>query len=219
MAQRTIPIKHQLDLPQRPADVQRCERGSAQGSQENRMTVTTSMQDILATIQRNQRQIDLLTANSTQLTNFLLQQGLIQNLVDIAGLTGGHGMPEIHARKGQGLAPPVALASPVVSKTAPTTRKARGRRPGANVARKEATVPPDSNVARGRLQTDLMISWARRHRGVLNLSDFRAAREGKAPGVPDSFFTTTMYTKAKQLLEEGALAKEGPGHYRLLGSK
>ena len=79
-------------------------------------------------------------------------------------------------------------------------------------------MPPDSNVARGKLQADLIVSWARRHRGVLNLSDFRAAKEGKAPGVADSFFTTTMYTKAAGLVKEGVLIKEGPGDYRLAGA-
>jgi hypothetical protein len=179
------------------------------------MKVTMPMQDILATIQRNQQQIDLLTVNNTQLTNFLLQQGFIQDLADLPGFTNGHGAPVLAVHNGPGVAPQLALAAPVASEAAPTTRKRRGRPPGAKGARKEPTVPPDSNIARGRLQADLMISWARRHGSVLCLSDFRAAKKGKAPGIADSFFTTTMYTKAARLAEAGVLAKEGPGYYRL----
>jgi hypothetical protein len=183
------------------------------------MKVTMPMQDILATIQRNQSQIDLLTANNTQLTTFLLHQGFVQNLADLRGVTNGHGAPALATSNGHGVAPPLALAAPVAPEAAPTTRKTRGRPPGAKGERKEPTAPPDSNAARGRLQTDLMISWARRHGGVLNLSDFRAAKEGKAPGITDSFFTTTMYTKAGRLVEAGVLAKEGPGYYRLADAR
>ena len=52
------------------------------------MKVTMNMQEILATIQRNQQQIDLLTANNTQLVHFLLSQGMIQNLSELPGFNG-----------------------------------------------------------------------------------------------------------------------------------
>ena len=52
------------------------------------MKVTMGMQEILATIQRNQQQIDLLTANNTQLVHFLLSQGMIQNLSELPGFNG-----------------------------------------------------------------------------------------------------------------------------------
>ena len=74
------------------------------------MTVTMSMQEILATIQRNQQQIDLLTANNTQLVHFLLSQGMIQNLSELPGLNGHAllgGMATLH---GPPIAPPLLPA-------------------------------------------------------------------------------------------------------------
>jgi hypothetical protein len=44
------------------------------------MKVDIDLQEILSTIQRNQQQIDLLTANNTQLVNYLLHTGATQAL-------------------------------------------------------------------------------------------------------------------------------------------
>ena len=80
------------------------------------MNVTMPMQDILATIQRNQAQIDLLTANNSQLTSFLLQQGLIQNLAEPAqGFRNDRGTPELFAHSGRVFALPLPGPAPVVS--------------------------------------------------------------------------------------------------------
>lgn len=43
------------------------------------MNIDIELQEILATIDRNQRQIDLLVANNTQLTRMLLMQGMQAN--------------------------------------------------------------------------------------------------------------------------------------------
>ena len=50
------------------------------------MNITMDLQGVLALMQRNQQQIDLLTANQTELTNYLLRMGMAQN---VAVLNGG----------------------------------------------------------------------------------------------------------------------------------
>jgi hypothetical protein len=81
----------------------------------------------------------------------------------------------------------------------------------------EATVT--SNAGRGKLQADLLVAWAKQAGGTLNLSQFRAANEGKARGIKHSFYTTTMYTKVGKLTEQGVFTKIGPGEYRLNDSR
>lgn len=181
------------------------------------MTVTMNMQEILATIQRNQQQIDLLTANNTQLVHFLLSQGMIQNLSELPGLN-GHGLVGgMATQQGPGISPPL-LPSP----TAPSTRKARKvamRKPTRHVEGSVQETTATSNAGRGKLQADLLIAWAKQAGGTLILSQFRAANEGKARGVKSSFYTTTMYTKVGKLTEQGVFTKIGPGEYRLNDSR
>jgi hypothetical protein len=171
------------------------------------------MQEILATIQRNQQQIDLLTANNTQLVHFLLSQGMIQNLSELPGLNGHAllgGMATLHGP---------AIAQPLLpSPTKPSARHARKlvtrkptKRRGTDVRVPVAT----SNAGRGQLQAELLIAWAKQAGGRLNLAQFRTANEGKTRGIKHSFYTTTMYTKVGKLTEQGVFIKIGPGEYRL----
>ncbi len=181
------------------------------------MTVTMSMQEILATIQRNQQQIDLLTANNTQLVHFLLSQGMIQNLSELPGLN-GHGLIGGMATPHAPGISPTLLPSP----TEPSARKARkvaSRKPSRRVEAGAQEVAATSNVGRGKLQADLLVAWAKQAGGTLNLSQFRAANEGKARGIKRSFYTTTMYTKVGKLTEQGVFTKIGPGEYRLNDSR
>jgi hypothetical protein len=175
------------------------------------------MQEILATIQRNQQQIDLLTANNTQLVHFLLSQGMIQNLSELPGLN-GHGLVGgVASLHGPGISPPL-LPSP----TTPSVRKARKvptRKPTKRVDAGARAASATSNAGRGQLQANLLISWARKAGGTLKLSQFRAANEGKARGIKGSFYTTTMYTKVGKLAEQGVFTKIGPGEYRLNDSR
>ena len=76
------------------------------------MKVTMSMQEILATIQRNQQQIDLLTANNTQLVHFLLSQGMIQNLSELPGFDGNGFTGGMAAFHGPAIPPPLLQAPP-----------------------------------------------------------------------------------------------------------
>jgi hypothetical protein len=177
------------------------------------MTVTMSMQEILATIQRNQQQIDLLTANNTQLVHFLLSQGMIQNLSELPELN-GHALPGGMATlHGPSIAAPLlpAPTEPSARKARkPVTRKAAKRR---DVGHQAAAAT--SNAGRGHLQAELLIAWARQAGGTLKLAQFRAANEGKTRGIKNSFYTTTMYTKVGKLTEQGVFTKIGPGEYRL----
>ncbi len=175
------------------------------------MKVDMAMQDILATIQRNQQQIDLLTANNTQLTSYLLQQGLIQHLSQIPGFRNG-GAPVAPAvnRHTNGATRAIAAPSPPVSAPA-ATGKRRGRPPKEPPA---TATKPASNVERGRYHREAMLAWARAHGGVLNLAEFRATNKGRMKCSP-TFWVTTMYSCATKMVRENLLAHEGPGLYRL----
>jgi hypothetical protein len=174
------------------------------------MKITMSMQEILATIQRNQQQIDLLTTNNTQLVHFLLSQGMIQNLSELPGFNGNGftaGIAAIHE-------PPPLLQAP----PKPPTRHARKGSVRKATKRREAIsmrAPANTNAGRGQLQAEVLIAWAKQAGGRLNLAQFRAANEGRTRGIKHSFYTTTMYTKVGKLTEQGVFTKIGPGEYRL----
>lgn len=172
------------------------------------MNISMPMQEILATIERNQQQIDLLTANNTQLVHFLLSQGMIQNLSQLPGFN-GHGVANgVSAHHTPSTFPPL-LAAPQ------PPPKRRGRKPAAERMAAMFTPQNGSKAERGRTQSEMLISWARQAGGRLNLAEFRAANEGKVPGLTDSFFSTTIYTKTSKLTREGVFRKVGPGEYRL----
>lgn len=171
------------------------------------MMVTMTMQEILATIERNQQQIDLLTANNTQLVHFLLSQGMIQSLSELPGLSG-------HTTRGMAVVQAPGAVLPLLA--APTKLPGRsGRKRIAKPSGAADTQRPTSNVGRGKLQSDLLVAWARRAGGTLKLAEFRAAQEGKVPGIKESFYSTTMYTKVGKLTQQGIFTKIGPGEYRL----
>jgi len=159
------------------------------------MNVTLAMQDVLATIQRNQQQIDLLTANNTQLVQFLLSQGMVQNMAEMSGFNAA--------------ASGAAADSPAVVPLLPAPAQRRGR-PRVEESAAEAAAQPATTG-----QGNLLIAFARQCGGKLKLADFRAAHRGKTPGISNSFFETTMYSKVSSLTQAGLLTKIGLGEYRL----
>lgn len=177
------------------------------------MKVTMNMQETLATIQRNQQQIDLLTANNTQLVHFLLSQGMIQNLSDLPGFNGNGFTGGMAAFHGPAIPPPLLQAPP--NPSAHHARKGSARKSPNRREANTTRVPATSNAGRGQFQAELLIAWAKQAGGTLNLSQFRAANEGRTRGIKHSFYTTTMYTKVGKLTEQGVFTKIGPGEYRL----
>jgi hypothetical protein len=176
------------------------------------MKITMGMQEILATIQRNQQQIDLLTTNNTQLIHFLLSQGMIQNLSELPGFNGNGFTAGIAAIQGP-VIPPLLQAPP----KPPVHHARRGstRKPTNHREASPTRAPTTSNAGRGQLQAEVLIAWAKQAGGRLNLAQFRAANEGRTRGIKHSFYTTTMYTKVGKLTEQGVFTKIGPGEYRL----
>jgi len=177
------------------------------------MKITMGMQEILATIQRNQQQIDLLTANNTQLVHFLLSQGMIQNLDELPGFNGNGFAGGMAAIQVPAIPPPLLQSPPK-----PPTRHARKGSVRKATKRREANstrAPANTNAGRGQLQAEVLIAWAKQAGGRLNLAQFRAANEGRTRGIKHSFYTTTMYTKVGKLTEQGVFTKIGPGEYRL----
>ena len=181
------------------------------------MKVTMNMQEILATIQRNQQQIDLLTANNTQLVHFLLSQGMIQNLSELPGFNGNGFTGGTAAFHGPAIPPPLLQAPP--KPPAHHARKGAARKPASRRQATATPTPPTSNAGRGQLQSEVLIAWAKQAGGRLNLAQFRAANEGRTRGIKHSFYTTTMYTKVGKLTEQGVFTKIGPGEYRLNDSR
>jgi hypothetical protein len=177
------------------------------------MKITMGMQETLATIQRNQQQIDLLTANNTQLVHFLLSQGMIQNLNELPGF-GGNGFTGEMAAIHEPVVPPPLLQAPP-EPPAHQARKGSARKPPKRREAHATRAPATSNAGRGLLQAELLIAWAKQAGGRLNLAQFRAANEGRTRGIKHSFYTTTMYTKVGKLTEQGVFSKIGPGEYRL----
>ena len=177
------------------------------------MKITMGMQEILATIQRNQQQIDLLTTNNTQLVHFLLSQGMIQNLSELPGFNGngpGGGMAATHV---SAMPPPLLQAPP--KPPSHQTRKGSVRKATKRREASSTRAPANTNADRGQLQAEVLIAWAKQAGRRLNLAQFRAANEGRTRGIKHSFYTTTMYTKVGKLTEQGVFTKIGPGEYRL----
>jgi len=168
------------------------------------MNVSMTMQEILATIQRNQEQIDLLTANNTELSNYLMEHGMAQNMASLVADRGAHVALPARAQVNSHL---LALPAPAAPPAPRGAKKRRGRPRKALVSR--------SDMEWGRGQAELLISWACENEGILELSAFREASEGM-PGVSPSFFKTTMYAKAGKLVDEGLLRRKSPGVYRLM---
>jgi len=140
------------------------------------MKVTMNMQETLATIQRNQQQIDLLTANNTQLVHFLLSQGMIQNLSELPGFNGNGFTGGMAAFHGPAIPPPLLQAPP--NPPAHHARKGSARKQAKRREANATPTPPTSNAGRGQLQAEILIAWAKQAGGRLNLAQFRAAMKG-----------------------------------------
>jgi len=177
------------------------------------MKVTMGMQEILATIQRNQQQIDLLTANNMQLVHFLLSQGMIQNFSELPGFNGNGLAGGMAAIQVPPIPPPLLQAPP--KSAARHARKGSVRKATKRREASSTPAPVNTNAGRGQLQAEVLIAWAKQAGGRLNLAQFRAANEGRTRGIKHSFYATTMYSKVGKLTEQGVFTKIGPGEYRL----
>ena len=104
------------------------------------MKITMGMQETLATIQRNQQQIDLLTANNTQVVHFLLSQGMIQNLSELPGFNGNGFTAGMAAFHGPAIPPPLLQAPP--KPPAHHARKGAARKPASRRQANATPTPP-----------------------------------------------------------------------------
>src|ERR1035437_8806346 len=121
--------------------------------------------------------------------------------------------PRAPPSPGPAIPPPLLQAPP--NPSAHHARKGSARKSPNRREANTTRVPATSNAGRGQFQAELLIAWAKQAGGTLNLSQFRAANEGRTRVIKHSFYTTTMYTKVGKLTEQGVFTKIGPGEYRL----
>jgi hypothetical protein len=185
------------------------------------MNLGMNVMEKLALVQRNQQQIDLLTNNNNQLISSIVTESAMGNLLNIPGLPPQIGNLLRAAMNGQMPMPfpsNGAAPHPALLLGAGEEPKRRGRKPGsknatttaAAVTRKPGTRPPTG------FYDKLMIDFAQQRGGRFVIQDFRKAHEGKKKnGIPETFFHTTLYSKASRMTTDGVFKKVSDGVYEL----